>query len=181
MYTAPYMPKLQSYAQLVPFSLEELVTAVNSVLRDRPRLAVQARTVRYYIGKGVLPPPGGSPKFARYDMPHLLGIVAIRCLQDLGMSLEDAARALKSIQRDPDSIDRVQEMVERMPSSPAPESLMVSERHMVSTRAAKPMFGEPVVRYRLTEHLVLEAPSSLPYEDALQEASSAIWRLQNSS
>jgi DNA-binding transcriptional MerR regulator len=79
--------RLTFYQGLAPFSIEELVDAANSVLQHRPRLKVTRRTVRYYVQEGVLPPPAGSPKFARYGYDHLLRIVGARCLQDLGSSL----------------------------------------------------------------------------------------------
>ncbi|MCW5942393.1 MAG: MerR family transcriptional regulator [Fimbriimonadaceae bacterium] len=84
------MPTVDDYASLAPFSLEELVGAANAVLRDRPSLHVQGRTVRYYIANGLLPPPSGGPKFARYGVEHLRRIVAIRQWLDEGLSLQEA-------------------------------------------------------------------------------------------
>ena len=88
------MPKVEDYVSLAPFSLEELVAAANSVLRDRPKLAVSSRTVRYYISKGLLPSPSGGPKFARYSWNHLDHLVKIRTYLDQGLSLEQVANEL---------------------------------------------------------------------------------------
>lgn len=88
------MPKVEDYASLAPFSLDELVAAANSVLRDRPKLAVSSRTVRYYISKGLLPSPSGGPKFARYSWNHLDQIVKIRTYLDQGFSLDQVATEL---------------------------------------------------------------------------------------
>ncbi|HRI43123.1 MAG TPA: helix-turn-helix domain-containing protein [Fimbriimonadaceae bacterium] len=84
------MPTIDDYAPYAPFTIEELVRALNSIFRDRRRLHVQARTVRYYISKGLLPPPSGGPKFARYSLEHLKRLVAIRTWLDEGISLEEA-------------------------------------------------------------------------------------------
>ncbi len=88
------MPKVEDYASLAPFSLDELVAATNSILRDRPKLAVSSRTVRYYISKGLLPSPSGGPKFARYSWNHLDQIVKIRTYLDQGLSLDQVANEL---------------------------------------------------------------------------------------
>ncbi len=156
------MPTLQSYARLAPFSLEELVTAVNSILRDRPALEVQARTIRYYVSKGIIPPPGGSPKFARYELTHLLGVVSTRVLQDQGIGLE-AAKSLIATQ----SIDEVQLMVE----TPA-------DRQHVSEQMAREhqprLLGETVTRLHLTEGVTLEIASHLDQSTALELAAAAI-------
>lgn len=88
------MPGLDAYTALAPFQIEELVDAANSILRDRPRLALSKRTVRYYVAQGVLPAPRGAPKFARYGMEHLARIVGARVLQDEGRSLEEASETL---------------------------------------------------------------------------------------
>lgn len=89
------MPTIEDYAALVPFDLDELVAASNAILRDRPTLQIQARTVRFYISNGLLPSPSGGPKFARYGMEHLRRIVAIREWLDQGMSLDQAAELIK--------------------------------------------------------------------------------------
>lgn len=87
------MPTVDDYAPLAPFTLDELVSAANSILRDRPSLKIQGRTVRYYIANGLLPPPSGGPKFARYSIDHLRRIVGIRMGQDSGLKLQEAAQA----------------------------------------------------------------------------------------
>ncbi len=84
------MPTLADYRRLSPFSIDELVDAVNAILRDRPRMEVSKRTVRYYVALGTLPAPRGTPKFARYEMEHLVRLVGARCLQDRGKSLDEA-------------------------------------------------------------------------------------------
>ena len=82
------MPTLDEYAPLAPFDLTELVKAANSILRERPHLQVQERTVRFYMAKGLLPPHLGAPKNARYSMDHLRILVSIRNWSEEGDSLE---------------------------------------------------------------------------------------------
>lgn len=84
------MPTVQDFAKFAPYSFEQLVKAANSVLRNRPRLIVNPRTVRYYISEGVLPAPIGATRNARYEAEHLARLVGIRLLQDQGLSLAEA-------------------------------------------------------------------------------------------
>lgn len=81
------MPELEKYRRLAPFSARELLGAANSLLRSKPGLEISERTLRYYISEGLLPPPEGPTKLARYSFGHLVGLVAVRFLQDHGISL----------------------------------------------------------------------------------------------
>ncbi len=60
------------------FSLTELCELV-----DLPR-----RTVRYYIQEGLLQPPEGAGRGARYHSSHLEHLLEIRKWQDAGLSLQ---------------------------------------------------------------------------------------------
>jgi DNA-binding transcriptional MerR regulator len=50
---------------------------------------VPVRTVRYYIGAGLLPSPEGRGRTATYSRDHLLRLELIRRLADLGVQLND--------------------------------------------------------------------------------------------
>lgn len=78
------MPTPEDYQDLAPFTLDELVRAANSVLSDDPSLRVLPRTIRYHIAKGLLPPPSGPPRYARYGYEHLVKVVQIRRDQSRG-------------------------------------------------------------------------------------------------
>lgn len=93
--TLSFVPTIEDYAPLAPYTLEELVLAANAILRERPRLKTSERTVRYYISNGLLPPPSGGPKYARYGIEHLRRIVSIRQWLDGGLTLEQAAEKIK--------------------------------------------------------------------------------------
>ena len=113
------MPGLDAYAALAPFQIEELVDAANSILRDRPRLRVSKRTVRYYVSQGVLPAPRGAPKFARYGMEHLAKLVGARAMQDEGQSLEEVGEALRQAFRSGEAsgVARIQRLLAAAPES----------------------------------------------------------------
>ncbi len=63
---------------------------------DLARLAgVSRRTIRYYLEEGLLDPPLGRGRGRNYDERHLRRILQIRTLQEQGLSLSDARRALR--------------------------------------------------------------------------------------
>ena len=82
------MSRLERYRIVAPFTIDELVEAANGILRNRARQEVTRRTVRYYVSQGIVPPPQGAPKYARYPFGHLVRLVAARCLQDRGLTLD---------------------------------------------------------------------------------------------
>lgn len=84
------MPNIQDFARYAPFSFDQLIKAANSILREKPRLQLSPRTVRYYMAEGVVPAPIGSTRNARYENEHLARLVGIRLLQDQGLSISDA-------------------------------------------------------------------------------------------
>ena len=109
-------------------SLEELVAAADELLAavapTQTRWKVQerpdARTVRYYVTRGLLPKPhsydGGR---ARYGTSHLLRLVLIKCLQAEHLSLEQVARVLDGASDD-DVIARLGGTVPPSPATPPP-------------------------------------------------------------
>ena len=157
------MPTLADYLRLAPFSVDELVDAANSVLRERPALRVSRRTVRYYVGVRVLPPPSGPPKHARYGADHLVRLVAARALGDAGRSLEAIRAELDLMPPDPAEAARgVQALLE-------PPAAAVFERAAPAPMAGAPpsrlseapaLPSESVRRVRLGR-LVVEAPPEL--------------------
>lgn len=52
------------------------------------------RTVRFYIGRGLVPPPHGARRTAWYGREHLDRLVAIRRWQASGITLERIAELL---------------------------------------------------------------------------------------
>lgn len=89
-------PELLPYANMPPCTAKEVIAQANKVLRALRLPDVQIRTLRFYIAQGVVPPPIGSPKFARYGFTHLENLVLSRVMQDQGMTLADIRGALQS-------------------------------------------------------------------------------------
>ncbi len=58
------------------------------------RADVPGRTVRFYIQKGLLPPPEGEKRGAWYSERHLADLLRIRQWQETGLSLEAIAGLL---------------------------------------------------------------------------------------
>lgn len=74
-----------------------------SVMEDGARygiedLAVQGgvtrRTVRYYVQQGLLPAPLGKGRGDHYGPEHLDRLLAVKALQERGLSLDDVRREL---------------------------------------------------------------------------------------
>ena len=82
------MRSVESYRRLAPFTARELIESANALLAGRDRLAISERTLRYYISQKLLPSPEGPPKLSRYSFSHLVALIAIRGLQDRGVSLD---------------------------------------------------------------------------------------------
>jgi DNA-binding transcriptional MerR regulator len=170
------MPRPEDYEALAPFSMEELVSAVNSIFRDRPVLAVQSRTVRYYVSSGLLPPPSGGPKFARYTMEHLRRIIAVRQWLDQGISLEESAQKITA----GDHLAPFEELMTPVVHVPQmkSESRRSQSREVNAPRMRNEPHGEVVRRMRLTPHSVLEVSGDSDLYRELDRAAEAIRRLQ---
>lgn len=177
------MPSLSEFLRLSPFSLPELVDAVNAVLRARPALLIRERTVRFYISKRVIPGPLGSPKLARYEVEHLVRIVALRLLQDQGIPLDEASSRLNRMFQM--GLERVVEQIDRMLlEQPSERGLLedfeveeprgLCEKKMYSMgypseRREQNLFEEPkspfrpqeVTRYRIVPGVVLEVQNGI--------------------
>ncbi len=135
-------PRLERYRRLAPFSLEELTEATNGILGTFGLDEVTPRTVRYYISEGVLPPPEGSRKLARYPYTTLLALIAARAMQSRGWELGRIAEALRPIQEDDfqlrDTVDSL--LVHRAPES-SPHAMLSEQvaRYDMEVQAFSPM------------------------------------------
>jgi DNA-binding transcriptional MerR regulator len=69
------------------YSIEELAAAAD----------VPVRTVRFYIGRGLLPGPGGRGKAASYGEEHLVRLRLIRLLGERRVPLDEVGRRLQGL------------------------------------------------------------------------------------
>lgn len=93
---------------------------------------VSRRTIRYYVQRGLVPPPLGAGRGHYYTGEHLQRLLSIRLLQDRGLSLEaierqqagpppDADTAARSrSRRAPDAADAPQ-APGQTPAGPPPD------------------------------------------------------------
>jgi DNA-binding transcriptional MerR regulator len=52
------------------------------------RVGISVRTVRYYVGEGLLPPPAGRGRGAHFGAGHLTRLRLVRAIQHAGNDLE---------------------------------------------------------------------------------------------
>jgi DNA-binding transcriptional MerR regulator len=175
------VPTVADYARLAPFTIDELTDAANSILRHRPRLQVLKRTTRYYITEGVLPPPSGSPKFARYGVEHLLRLIGAKCLQDEGKSLEEVKLELDRLLRETDAAELVQQWVAGRGMTDLPTLRETPMPWQPSSPRHQSLELQSVARVRLSHDLVLEIPAQMPPVQALTLAREAIERMLRDS
>lgn len=168
---------MEDYEILAPFLIDELVSAANAILRERPALTIQPRTVRYYISEGLLPKPSGGPKYARYQLEHLRRIVAVRLWIDEGLSLEECRKKLEV--RDHDlPLEPPVRHGRREPSNTKPP-LPQSPPQAYDLIQHPPGFGDMVRRIRLTSHSVLEVHSGVRLGDELERIEQEVRRLRS--
>ena len=175
------MPTLGDYAPLAPFSLDELVEAANSAMRVRHGLSISVRTARYYIAKGLLPSPFGSPKSAKYGPEHLIRACGLKVLQDDGLSLERAdERVSRAVDAGIESAVReVQSWLQQPPSHSA---VVVSDSLDRVREVREPLQNLPrsmsVVRVPLSENLILEIGEKVNLEIEVSIAVRALEKLR---
>ena len=63
-----------------------------SIVELAQEAQVSRRTVRYYVQRGLLPPPEGKGRGSHYTQKHLQQLLLIKQAQLSGMSLEDVEK-----------------------------------------------------------------------------------------
>lgn len=114
---------------------------------------VSARTVRYYVQRGLLPAPAFHGRDTAYTEEHWLRLRAIRRLQDEFLPLDEIQARLSGLDRE--ELHRIADGKEA-----APPARTTHAGHAHPYRAPPThhhaIASERVVRYRLREGLVLE-------------------------
>jgi len=152
------MSVLTAYRRYAPFKADQLVEAANTILSSIDAHGVTKRTLRFYTAQEVVPPPMGSPKFARYDYGHLLALLSARALQDRGKKLDQIRREVEDIRRG--EFARLEAVVENWLSQsrmPPPYSIATSTPAFNSDKVPEQIrLGASVRRIALTPNATLE-------------------------
>ncbi|WP_329519644.1 MerR family transcriptional regulator [Spirillospora sp. NBC_01491] len=99
------------------------------------RAGVTVRTVRFYAGRGLLPPPRLRGRKGLYGEDHLARLELVRELQALGLTLAAVEQHLRKIPLDASPEDLA---LQRALLSPwAPERSEVLDRHELDRRAGR--------------------------------------------
>lgn len=72
-----------------------------SILELAALAGISGRTVRYYVQRGLIPPPDGRGPGRHYGPEHLERILKLRDLQRTGLSLDVATSALTGLVNEP--------------------------------------------------------------------------------
>lgn len=175
------VPTVRRYRSLAPFSLEELVDSANRLLRTGRGKELTKRTVRYYVAEGLIPPPMGPAKFARYTYQHLLMLIIVRASLDHGLRLELISKQLAELESAPDEVleqeaekwlagEGTNPVLETRPPRTLAfwEAPRVNESRFPSAR--KGSEEKLVRRIKLTEHSYLEIDAEADFDVELRAA-----------
>lgn len=101
---------------------------------------VSARTIRYYIQMGLLPPPVGPRRDARYDKRHTDGLAEIRRRQRDGALLEEikASTSLALAARPQATVSPIAPEIVRLAPKPGVEVLLSDEALARAARFTRP-------------------------------------------
>ncbi|MFV2174672.1 MerR family transcriptional regulator [Actinomadura sp. LOL_016] len=108
------------------------------------RAGVSVRTVRFYAGRGLLPPPRLRGRTGLYGEEHLARVELVRELQTLGLTLASIEKHLEKI---PDDAPVEDLALQRALLSPwAPEDGEVLDRHELDRRVGRHLDGDDMKR-----------------------------------
>ncbi|MEU5880431.1 MerR family transcriptional regulator [Spirillospora sp. NPDC047279] len=108
------------------------------------RAGVSVRTVRFYAGRGLLPPPRLRGRTGLYGPDHLARLELVRELQTLGLTLAAIEKHLEKIPLDAQPEDLA---LQRALLSPwAPEESEELDRHELDRRAGRHLDDEALKR-----------------------------------
>jgi DNA-binding transcriptional MerR regulator len=108
------------------------------------RAGVTVRTVRFYAGRGLLPPPRLRGRTGLYGPDHLARLELVRELQSLGLTLASIEKHLQKIPLDAPAEDLA---LQRALLSPwAPEQPEDLDRHELDRRAGRHLDDETIKR-----------------------------------
>src|SRR5204863_6548128 len=99
---------LREYRSLAPWGLRDLAALAGGILDASGVVPVNAaaraqpseRTIRFYVGRGLVSPPEGRGTAAVYSYRHLLQVLAIKLRQMEGATLEAMTREFAGLTGD---------------------------------------------------------------------------------
>src|SRR5262249_23572034 len=99
---------LREYRSLAPWGLRDLAALTGGILDASGGVPVNAaaraqpseRTIRFYVGRGLVSPPEGRGTAAVYSYRHLLQVLAIKLRQMEGATLESMTREFSELTGD---------------------------------------------------------------------------------
>lgn len=122
------------------------------------RAGLTVRTVRFYAGRGLLPPPRLRGRTGLYGADHLARLELVRDLQSLGLTLASIEQHLKRIPPDASPEDLALQRALLSPWAPdRPEEL---DRHELDRRAGRHLDDEALKRLEALG--VVELPAAPP-------------------
>ncbi|GAA3292612.1 MerR family transcriptional regulator [Streptomyces cinereospinus] len=109
------------------------------------RAGVTVRTVRFYAGKGLLPPPVLGPRrVGRYGPVHLARLALVEELQRQGLTLAAIERYLRQLP--PDLTPHDLALHRAVVASWAPDAVETVSRRELERRAGRPLGPEDLAR-----------------------------------
>ena len=96
---------LREYRSLAPWGLRDLAALAGGILDASGVIPVNAaaraqpseRTIRFYVGRGLVSPPEGRGTAAVYSYRHLLQVLAIKLRQMEGATLDSMTREFSEL------------------------------------------------------------------------------------
>jgi DNA-binding transcriptional MerR regulator len=130
------------------------------------RAGVSPRTVRYYIQRGLLPAPDFKGPDTAYGEKHLLGLRAIRKLQDAYWPLDAIASALAG---------KDEAALKKLAEGPLPT------REVADEPAPKPHHLDPIRKKTVTRLVLAPGVELLVDDDAPASSQKLVERIQRLS
>lgn len=130
------------------------------------RAGVSPRTVRYYIQRGLLPAPDFKGPDTAYGEKHLLGLRAIRKLQDAYWPLDAIAGALAG---------KDEAALKKLAEGPLPA------RDVADLEPAKPHHADPIRKKTVTRLVLAPGVELLVDDDAPASSQKLVERIQRLS
>ena len=168
---------LRRHAADAPWALGELAALADTLLESAghgPPRATSERTVRFYVGRGVVRPPFGRGPGSTWGYPHLVELLAARLAQEAGESLDAVGARRRALDDDAvgrydgDRLDAVQidmplpAASDAAPAGAAWQRYPVTDGLELHLAADHPLVGDPRRLGALIARLAREAASPAP-------------------